>query len=245
MNKIILATGSDYKYLDKIQRYLNSISENSNFDRNILVYLGDKNEINREYKNVEISILDKNKLQALNTNNCVQHGEFILSDLFDEVNESDVIVFTDGDVYLQRPLFDDEYSFMKNIKDNDVWVGYNAGPNDTLQDEFSRLQPTGYVFPYNFNNIKCYNTGILCMNKKTWKRLSDSYVSLVGEVDKMFKHYAKQQWLISFILKDFKVYEMNYDIHNHNIYGAKYGMNVKGSDVYYFDKKSLFRHKWF
>ena len=47
--KLILMTGSDEKYIDKIKPYLNSIDINSNFDSNFLIYLNE-NEIKLDNK---------------------------------------------------------------------------------------------------------------------------------------------------------------------------------------------------
>jgi hypothetical protein len=278
--KLILASGSDKYYLNKIERYLQSIEINSNFDLNVLVYIEDDiSEIifkknwndsawlivfislksivfkaysffklilfRLKYKKVIISKLAKKKIQSNNPNNCLQHGEFLTSDFFTYINEDDVIIFTDGDIFLQRSLYDEEIDFLKKIVDGEVFVGYNDGPDDTLGKEHKRLSPTGLNFFGNFENFKCYNTGVLCMNKKTWIELSNKYTGNYNLVDKMFGHYAKQQWLISYLLKDFNVKEMNYEIHNHNIYGIKPGMEVKDGLVFYNKKISLFRHKWF
>lgn len=244
--KIILVTGSDQKYLDRIDRYLNSIVDNSNFDENILVYIGDNLDDVKKYKNVTNCKLLFENIKCINKQiNCVQHGEFINSDYFDKFKDDDIIFFTDGDVYLQRGLFEDEKNFLRNLGDNEVWVGYNAGKDDKLEDEFNRLSPSGVVNINDYHGIKCYNTGILCMNKRTWLKLSSIYCSLFELVDVMFSHYAKQQWLISYILKDFNVIEMSYLIHNHNIYGIKQGMTTDWKNVYYNGQISLFRHKWF
>jgi hypothetical protein len=189
--------------------------------------------------------LNMGSMRALNVNKCAQHGEFIKSDFFNGVSDDDIIFFTDGDIYLQRGLYQDEIDFVKKMKTGQVWVGYNAGPDDTLVDEYRRLSPTGNDFIKDIHGLKCYNTGVLCMNKKTWIDLSEKYISMFNLVDKMFNHYAKQQWLISYLLREFEVIEMNYDIHNHNIYGAKQGMEVIDNAVYFNGKKSLFRHKWF
>ena len=137
--KIILATGSDENYIQHIERYLYSMKENSNFDENILVYVGDDIEKIKKYEKVRNCELRIENIKSLNQNKCLQHGEFLKSSYFNEINDEDIIFFTDGDIYLQRNMNPEEILFLKNMKDDDVWVGYNAGPNDTLADEFSRV----------------------------------------------------------------------------------------------------------
>ena len=73
--KIILSTGSDLNYLSKMRPYLKSIESNSNFDKNILVYVGE-DEMSLPYKNIDVVNLPVNNIQSLNSNKCVQHGDF-------------------------------------------------------------------------------------------------------------------------------------------------------------------------
>lgn len=260
MNKIILCTGADKKYLSNIhfKNYLKSINQNSNFDQNILVYVGDDNNGNVDagYENINVCKISPDHIIALNPNNCIQHGEFIKADGFDSISGDDVIVFTDGDMTLQRPLSSEELEFLKNLKDGDVYVGYNASPNDTLHDEFYRLLPYkkhDEVFDIDLQKIdlkeiKVYNTGVLAMNKNTWAKLSGQYIELYHDnVDKIFKHYAKQQWLISFLLGifNYNVIEMPYDIHNHTHYPSPIGTTIDENKVVRFnDKVVLFKHRW-
>lgn len=253
MNKLILSTGSDINYLNKIGPYLHSIELNSNFDRNILVFVSDGPKISTDFKKIEVNLLSINDIQSLNRNKCIQHGDFLNSKEFnDSIDDSDIIFFTDGDIILQRSLSDEELEYYRNFKDGDVYVGYNASPTDTLYDESKRLGRTGFSSPHinpnDWEKIKVYNTGVLGMNKKTWRNLLNNYNELFPYVNKMFGHYAKQQWLISYIIgtmNDFNVIEMPYDIHNHRHYPSPVGTHVdKDRTVYYNNKKVLFKHKW-
>ena len=245
MNKIVLSTGSDQKYLQKIQKYLESIELNSNFDLNVLVCLDfDSGELESEYKNVKFSNLESSKLRAINSNNCLQHGEFLSCGLLSTLNDNDIIIFTDGDVFLQRPADETELNFLRNLKNDEIFVGFNNGPTDTLNDEYHRLSPTGIILIENYQQITVYNTGILCMNKKTWSKLLEKYVEKFPLVDKMFRLYPKQQWLLSYLFKDFDVKNMGSDFHNHDHFGVVEGTKVIDKTVYFNNKKSLFRHKW-
>ncbi len=253
MNKLILTTGLDFNYLNRIVPYLNSINQNSNFERNVLIFVEDNQHINSTLDRIEINKINIKDIQSLNSNKCIQHGDFLNSIEFDKsTDDSDVIFFTDGDIILQRNLTEDEINFYKNFKDGDVSVGYNASPTDTLLDESNRLGRTGFVSPEirleGWDKIKIYNTGVLCMNKKTWKKLLSRYIRLFPQIDKMFYHYAKQQWLISYIIgidKDFNIIEMSYETHNHRHYPSPQGTyQDKDGTVYFNDKKVLFKHKW-
>jgi hypothetical protein len=246
--KLILATGSDDRYLSKIKPYLDSIDLNSNFDLNLLIYLGNK-DIKID-NNLTILKLSPSNYLHRNSIMCTQHGEFIKADGFDElVGEDDVIVFTDGDMHLQRNLTEVELNRFRNLKDGDVFIGYNKSPEDDLEQERKRLLPTGLIpeaFRFDLTKIKCYNSGVIGATKSTFKKILNHYGILYGEVDKMIRYYAKQQWLISFIIgtKEFNIIEMDYVTHNHTHYGTVKGSNINKELVTYNGEVVLFKHKW-
>lgn len=252
-NKIILAFGADELYLqnDQFVNYLNSVNCNSNFDKNILAYLS-KNNIQIPYENIDVFNVNPESVLKKNYNNCIQHGEFLNTSKFDQFQDGDVIIFTDGDMNLQRNLNEQELAFLRNFKDGDVWVGYNESKNQTLATEAPRLDPR-YLnwmdkFEKNLNEIKCYNTGVLCMNKKTWKTMCGIYINKWDWINETLNHYAKQQFLISYIIgtENFNIIEMDYNIHNHSIYHLPEG-SVKESNglLKYNGEVVLFKHKWF
>jgi hypothetical protein len=250
MNKLILSTGSDEGYLFRINNYLESIKSNSNFDENILIYLSDK-KLHNFIGDIKILTINPNQIVSPNQNNCIQHGEFIKANGFDElINDDDVIFFTDGDMFIQRNLTEDEINYFKSFKDGDVYVGYNASIDDTLKDEYHRLGPTNIIpeiFNVDMTKYKIYNTGVLGMNKRTWTKLCNYYNERYSQINMMFTHYAKQQWLICFIIgtMDFNIIEMGYDIHNHTHYATPKGTTIDEDGVLRFENKVvLFKHKW-
>lgn len=251
MRKVILSTGSNYNYLSKINPYLHSIEKKSNFDLNILIFL-DNDTITLKSDKIKVMRVLPSVVQSPNPNGCLQHGEFLRAEGFDEmVNDDDIIFFTDGDMWIQRNLTDEEFEWLRNFKDGDVYVGYNASPTDTLYDEGKKLGPTGELpdaFKVDLTKIKVYNTGVLAMNKGTWKRLNDEYHKLFPSINTHYRHYAKQQWLLSFIIgtMDFNIIEMGYDIHNHTHYPSPLGTKIDENGVVtYKDKVVLFKHKWY
>jgi len=250
MNKVILATGSDYKYLQKIQPYLSSLDKNSNFDENILVFIGDE-DFHFENKSISLTKLPKTSILSLNTISCLQHGEFAFAPYFDKFEDSDIIFFTDGDMFLQRSITTEEKTMYSNLNDGDVYIGYNSSKDDTLQRESPRIGYKNIMykeFERDWNSIKIYNTGVVGMNKKSWKKLAKDYIELYPLVDTMFTHYAKQQWLISFLIGTdsyFNIIEMGYDIHNHTHYASPIGTTQDANHNVFFDNKLvLFKHKW-
>lgn len=250
MKKLILATGCDENYLASIKPYLKSIELNSNFDLNIFITLGENDFTLDSVKIKRLKMLPQKFIHKTKIN-CLQHGEFIKSETFDDyANDDDVIFFTDGDIILQRPLSDEEYNEFKNINHDDVLIGYNASINDDLQQEYFRLSPKRPFSPEFMNQIskiKCYNTGVVGMTKKTWGKLSELYGSMFLEIDTIFNHYAKQQWLICYILgtNNFNVKELGYNLHNHKHFKSPIGTIMGEDKLVYFDNKMvLFRHAW-
>jgi calcineurin-like phosphoesterase family protein len=187
--------------------------------------------------------------KVINQNNCIQHGEFLNSKEMTDLADDDVICFTDGDIILQRRMSSGEIELLRNLGDNDVLVGYNASPDDTLYNEAMRLSYTGAVVPgltdIDLRKIKVYNTGVLTMNKKTWWSVYKKYLEYWDRVDSMFTHYAKQQWLLSLIVNTmgYNVIEMSYQMHSHGHGGTPIGCYYKDSFAMNNGKKILFRHK--
>lgn len=251
MNKLILATGVDSNYYisERFLTYVNSIINNSNFDRNIIVLLDCQTE-DSLIGNIEIAPIYSADVQAPNKNRCLQHGDFLNADIFNEVSSSDIIIFTDGDMDLQRNLTQEEESFLRNLKDGEIYVGYNESPEDTLEKESSRLGRLPYTsdqIKEDLSTITVYNTGVFAMNKKTWQDVLNIYVKIFPEVNKMFDHYAKQQWLLSYIIgtKGFKVYEMPYQFHTHSHYPPPPGTTMNSTrELYYNNEKVLFKHNF-
>jgi hypothetical protein len=252
MNKLILSVGSDDNYLENphLKNYLKSISFNSNFDYNIISYLGEK-DIDSGYDNISVAKILPNTIKKNNKNNCIQHGEFLNSPKFNEFSDQDIICFTDGDMTIQRPMTNDEINFIRNLKDNEVFVGYNKSPNDTLYEEYYRLQPkkrdNEIDFKIDLKNTKIYNTGVLIMNKKTWLKLMNHYIDNFDSIEDLFWHYAKQQWLICYLFRlyNFKVIEMDYNLHNHTHYPSPLGTTNENGIVKYYGEIVLFKHRWF
>lgn len=250
MNKLILATGSNFSYLHHMSTYLNSIESNSNFDSNYLIYFN-SSELELGYKKINVLNVYGKDLEMVPSNSCLQHGEFLKSEKFNELTTNeDIIFFTDGDIEMQRPLTEDEIIQFRSFIDDDVYVGYNASPTDTLYDESLRIgikKPKSEILKYDLKNIKIYNTGVLAMNKKTWLKLMRQFIELFPEADRTFNHYAKQQWLLSLLIntKGYNVYEIPYNIHNHRHYESPAGTHQdKDGKVYFNNKLVLFKHRW-
>ncbi len=82
--------------------------------------------------------------------------------------------------------------------------------------------------------------------KKTFRDIEKYYDSLYIKVDSMLRYYAKQQWLISFIIgtMGFNIIEMGYNLHVHTHYPIPKGAEKINDIVTYNGETILFRHNW-
>ena len=221
----ILATGATQNYFHVISPYLESISAHSNFDVNMLVMLDCELATPPDVRPVRLC----SQVQSIrHSNNCLQHGEFMLAREFEDFAPEDIVCFTDGDVLMQRPLSAAEISLLESLSDDDVLVQFNAGKDDNLRDEYYRLQPAAghdtleALLGVNFSALLCYNTGVVVCNKRTWGELLRRYQEYFPMVRQhaAFAHYAGQQWLLSLIFSlHMKVRPMEPSFHTHFCYG--------------------------
>jgi len=252
MNKVILATGSNSSYLSKIYGYLESIDVNSNFDKNFLVYFGEDVYSVIVPNAICVSKICDDEVVSKNSNHCLQHGAFVNSlDLNKFANDSDIIIFTDGDIRLQRNATEEELMNFRSMSDFDVMVGFNESSSDNLLKELGRLSYNffpSFTTEVELESFPCYNTGVIAMNKKTWRFLLDKYNEMFEYVNQSINFYAKQQWLISYILSkenSFNVINMSLVIHSHNHYSPPPEVKIMNDGVVFCgDKIVLFKHKW-
>jgi hypothetical protein len=252
--KKILVTGATDNYYPYIIEYLLSIDKNSNFDDNVLITLDFHQD---SFSRVKHCYLDNALVENKNPNNCLQHGEFIKCDYFQNLEEEDIICFTDGDVFLQRGLSEEEISKINSLQDDEVLVQWNLPHGGTLLDEYHQLSSENerlglstidYKVIENDLNIilrdfSCFNTGVMIANLKTWKKIKGYYSVYYPQLKDIFAHYAKQQWILSFILgKYLKPILMDYSSHVHYHLGRTSGTTFVDSEIYYENKKVLFNH---
>lgn len=216
---VILMTAANAAYMPKMTAYLSSVKAHSNFDRFILIYVGD--EALPEIDGVQVHRLPHSAIQAWNSNGCVQHGDWIHAEGF-EVSDLDTVVFTDGDMYLQRVMNDNERKALEGLQVGEVMVGPNQFQGQTLLQEASNLGFTGKAID-GFNQervwkLPVFNTGCIAAKVVTHKAIYQHYVQNWTSFSGIFHHYAKQQWLMSYLIHSlgFKVKNMKHSFHLHN-----------------------------
>jgi hypothetical protein len=165
------------------------------------------------------------QVEAANPNKCMQHGVFLGETVRQlELNEDDYVIYTDADMRAQRSFTQEE---VDQFKLKGVLVGTNWHDGETLAEEMPALGPQvssfaemRRIFP-GIGSLFCFNTGLLGMTVSDWQKLFTEYKRMWPVVSLRFQHYAKQQWLISYLLqtKDFYLIphtsELTRDVHVH------------------------------
>ena len=234
---IYIVTGTNEPFWPQAENYIKTINANSNLS-NILVTLDfDVSQKDQEkYNTVQFVRLNSEQVKSPNPNNCLQHGAFL--SVLNFLSDEDIIIFTDADIKLQRPFREDEISFFRNIKENEIGVNYNRSDSDFLIEEAERLKPTLYIdeiekkYP-EISSYLTYNTGVIVTKYKTYLPLYDLYNRYWPEFENIFVSNAKQQWLLSYLIKKYFTPVIIPDlIHTHGKYPVT--MRVKKESEYKF-----------
>lgn len=236
-----LITGCNEKYLNRIQPFLGSLEKHADFPV-IFVGVGFK----PDGKNGVELTHEQNAGSPYQTQS-IQHGSFLQ---VVDAKPTDVLLMTDGDLFMQRPMNDDEKKLMK-LKHGEVCVGWNGGPDETLLIESGRLSPTmamERMFALWGEDLMrqkpIYNVGCIAMTAKTWQQVYDYYMGRWADAIETFNHQARQQWLISYAIAkiELKVKHMPWSFHAHGHFGLKPGMERRPDGIYVDGEKALFKH---
>lgn len=240
---MILVTGCNAGYLPQMMPYLDTLRHHADFP----VYFvgvgfkppGDGDKIRR------VALSHEQNAGAPPQTESIQHGSFLP---VIDCAPDDVILYTDGDFIMQRPMNEGERAFF-DFSGNTATAGWNGRDGETLKDEYHRLGPgtsledMPLVWGDNWYELPIYNAGALALTAEGWQVLHDAYMQYWPSVCETFHHQARQQWLISWILGQcFDVKIMPWSIHAHGHHGLKPGMNREAHGVTVDGKLALFRH---
>jgi hypothetical protein len=230
--------------------YLRSVERHNTFAETFLVGVGWKPPAEHGFAPVELPL---EQATGLNRVFCVQHGAFLNTLVCDP---DDIIIYTDGgDVVMQRDFSDDERALIVGLDNTTVLVGWNAGPDDTLDTERERLHPRGRrsrlgAWKERYRDVlqlPVYNTGVIVATARAYWLLFLRYMEMWDEVNALFDHYANIQWCISWALGThplLRVQVLSQAIHTHGHYPLPAGTSAEGETLYFEDRLVLFRHKY-
>jgi hypothetical protein len=247
---IYLITGTDEKYYPKIYPYLETINKYSAF-KNILLCVGFSKD--SEFDNITYKSIPKDSLTDITTNPCVQAGEFLPYVSF---NDDDIIIFTDGDIRLQRAFTNEELNKVSNVKHDEVLIGPNAThSNNTLLNEANGLNRycsdeylNSLFSEYGINkNSATLNVGVIICTTKTYKRIYELTYEIYNKYPKVTDHMARQQWYINCAIYSFcNVSLLPFSFHSHPHNGSQPDMSFEADHTMYVNgERVLFRHKYY
>lgn len=240
VRKLVIASGCNEGYYPRMKPYMESVQEHHDLDAAYMVGVGWHPPSERGFVGVHLPME-----MAIGHSGiyCVQGGSFLDALPLDD---DDVIIFTDGgDVKMQRPLDSQERRLLNELDGDTVLVALNDGPKDTLGTEAARLEATGPI-PKKFDlRLRCYNTGVIVATVGAYRRLYERYRECWDEVESLFGHYARQQWLISWILgtdKRLRAQRLHNTFHAHGHHGRQ-GCRIRDGIAVWRGRRVLFRHK--
>lgn len=247
---VSIVTASNQRYLPRIKPYLQSLESFSPLE-NILIGVGCKPfaEYMQDVPHItEIELPSELNDGSPNETQSPQHGAFL--SVF-EGGDKDVIIFTDGDIKLQRRMSMPELAWLNGIADNVVYCGWNSGPGETLIQEGQRLFPKmsdGEIsdrWGRIVYDAPCYNIGVFVANRATYRRIYAEYMRLWELACSTFGGPARQQWLVCYVLARYNITVdlMSYSFHMHGCYPLPNGAAFSETgDLLYKGEKVLFRH---
>lgn len=244
--RLILATSTNEAYWPRAEKCLRSYAEYSQLDNWALCIDCDPDPNFCFFHDFTFNRVNSSELPLPLNNWCLQDGSFLP---YIPGDPSEVIIYTDADLTMQRPFSDAELATLRNLQPGQFFVGYNAGPSDTLADEACRLgMKKSYAeLDDMFGPLKfsCFNWGCVAATRETWERICAIYVRLFPVVDQYLNHVAKQQWLLSWIVSEYFTHiPMPTSFHCHRHYEIPEGCEFAAGKVYSRGYLSLFAHKF-
>ena len=246
---ISIVTGANAKYLDQIKPYLETLNENAaGLNPTLCCVDCEPPGYLEGLPEVKAVRLDRSALAGSpDYSDSLQHGAWL-----DVVpgNPDEVVIWTDGDLYMQRPMSDPEREGLAEWPENSIGVSWNMGPDESLLIEaLYKLRPKvsdgAFLDRWGRETITkpVFNVGLMVARRSTFSRLHDIYLPLWDEIGEYLDHPARQQWLLSYLIctQGFDIRVLPYTFHTHAHFDlpsgtlvARDGTAYHGTDVILF-----------
>jgi hypothetical protein len=241
-----IVCSSTLNYLPYIAPYLDSLERHSQLPVT-LVTVGYKLRGHHLGIVTPLPITQEQNAGAPEDTESIQHGSFTLL----SPGDNEVVMYTDGDLFMQRPLSPQELEFLETFPDDAVALSWNSGADETLMVEAARLQPKRPLselvesFGELVNTAPCFNVGVLIARQKTWRAIYHQYMLNWERVGEYLAHRARQQWLICYTIAalGLDVHLLPYSFHAHGHYGIPDGVYRTNTGAFYKNDLVLLRHK--
>lgn len=239
-----LVTGCNAGYLPRMMPYLESLHRFSDFPVNFIGVGFQPPFLQGATNSRYLDGLDN--AGAPDETQCIQHGSFlkVVDSPLDEV-----LLYTDGDMVMQRKLDDGERDFL-DLENNQAVVGLNFGWHSTLINDAKllgqQISDAELVERYGdyVNTHQDYNVGFLAMTRQTWQMVYTAYMRDYPAICGVFTHMARQQWLISWELASMgiEIKVAPWSLHAHGHGGLKPGMRYGEGGLWADGKLAAWRH---
>lgn len=240
-----LVTHATTSWLGNIRPYVETLNANSPWDNHLLVIGRPPAGVFADYPRVRLTVDVPQTPGAPENTLSLQHGAFLD---FVPGPDDDVLIYTDGDILLQRPPTAAEQALLEQLPEGAVACGWNSGPDETLALEATRLGPRvadlGMVFDGRIvATAKCYNIGVIAARRSTWRQIHAAYLELYPLAFQAFARQQRQQWLVCYVIAalGLQVQVLPYTFHMHGCYALPAGGSVNGVAKFN-DELVLFRH---
>lgn len=231
---IHLIASANAHYANRITAWLDAACEYAQGWRVMLACVGAKavgdiewsDALAADYPDAKFPIFMRQDLPFHPPLDHLQAGLFLRPSLF---NDDDLIIFTDGDAYLQRPPTAAEQQMLANWPAGVIGLAYNAGPDDTLATEAARLKPRADVAEAGFDlSLPVYNLGVIVARAGDYRRWLAAYVPIQPRVAALFDHHAHQQWGLCAAIPDagLTVSVLPATLHSHGHYPPPPGVTL-------------------
>lgn len=229
---IHLIASANAHYANRITAWLDAACEYAQGWRVELACVAGTNEsfdwiqaLRTSYPDVTLARLTREALPFVPPLDHLQAGGF-LSAAFDD---NDLIIFTDGDAYMQRVPTAQEQAMLASWPLGTIGLAYNAGPDDTLATEAARLKPRTDVAEAGFDlRLPIYNLGVIIARAGDYRRWLAAYVPIQPRVVGLFDHHAHQQWGLCAAISDagLRVSVVPATLHTHGHYPPPPGVTL-------------------
>lgn len=242
---IRLITHSTGGWLDRIAPYLASLERYSPFENWLLTVNSQANGYGETYPHLRLAEVPRVP-GAPEVTESLQHGGFLP---YVPGPPDDVLIYTDGDIVMQRAPTAAERELLETLPADMVAVGWNSGPHETLALEATRLGPRvadlGTVFdPAIVARAGCYNIGVIAARRATWEKIHAAYMELYPLAEQVFARQQRQQWLVCYVIAalGLRVGVLPYTFHMHGCYALPEGATWDGTVARYKGEPVWFRH---
>ena len=159
--------------------------------------------------NIPFEIIDMDEISTKMPNNIIQHGEFL--DYLKPGEPDDVIIFSDADCVLQRGFSEEELKGFRKLQFGHMAAGYVNSSIYSLAMEgsfglgrFKKEPGAGFSVVFrDYEKFSTFCTGVVVASRETWQVHRKWFESYWPIVDSIWIHYAKIQWLMSYVMGRF------------------------------------------